>query len=176
MGIGEGFPRRALEHPLLSIVTLVMHLVMDDHHVTVVCAQPSVHGLTDAADFVQGGSVVVGPAKVQHLRDNTARKSDWSSDQPRSDRRSTGLPLDWVDRCRSAFRWGWRAKRKQTKRKACHAFQYLLYLTVLLLLILVTRNVPRVEIMFTSIIVGQQSECLEDQSYLRRTQRKKHTR
>lgn len=76
MGIGEGFPRRALEHPLLSIVTLVSHthLVMDDHHVTVVCAQPSVHGLTDAADFVQGGSVVVGPAKVQHLRDNTARK------------------------------------------------------------------------------------------------------
>lgn len=42
---------------------------MDDHHVVGVRAQPRVHGLADAADLVQGRSVVVGPAKVQHLRD-----------------------------------------------------------------------------------------------------------
>lgn len=63
-------------------------------------------------------------------------------------------------------------KSGMTQRKVCQAFQYLLCLTVLLLLILVTRNVPHVEIIFTSIIIGQQSECLEDQSYSQWTQRK----
>ena len=49
---------------------------MDDHHVTAVCAQPSVHGLTDAADFVQGWCVVVRPTKVQHLRHNKEQQTE----------------------------------------------------------------------------------------------------
>lgn len=65
---GGGVRRRAWEHPLLSAVS-EPHLVVDDHHVVGVRAQPRVHGLADAADLVQGRSVVVGPAKVQHLRD-----------------------------------------------------------------------------------------------------------
>lgn len=52
------------------------HLVVDDHHITAVCTQPGVHGLADAADFVQGGSVVVRPAKVQHLRDHREQQSE----------------------------------------------------------------------------------------------------
>lgn len=52
------------------------HLVVDDHHVVAVRTQPGVHGLADAADFVQGWSVVVRPAKVQHLREDRGRQSD----------------------------------------------------------------------------------------------------
>lgn len=66
-------PRKSMRAPSAASCT---HLVMDDHHVTAVCAQPSVHGLTDAADFVQGRSVVVRPAKVQHLKDNRAQQSE----------------------------------------------------------------------------------------------------
>lgn len=40
---------------------------MYNHHVVAVSTQPGVHGLADAADFVQGWSMVVRPAKVQHL-------------------------------------------------------------------------------------------------------------
>lgn len=46
---------------------LKSHLVVYDHHVVAVRTQPGVHGLADAADLVQGRSVVVRPAKVQHL-------------------------------------------------------------------------------------------------------------
>lgn len=34
--------------------------------------QPGVHGLADAADFVEGRSVVIGPAKVQDLGEQGA--------------------------------------------------------------------------------------------------------
>lgn len=40
---------------------------MYHHHIVTVCAQPGVHGLTDTANLIQGRSVVVWPAKVQHL-------------------------------------------------------------------------------------------------------------
>lgn len=43
------------------------YLVVNDHHIVAFCTQPGVHGLADAAYFVQGRSVVIGPAKVQHL-------------------------------------------------------------------------------------------------------------
>lgn len=92
-----GVPRKSIRAPsAVYCHTLVSHthLVMDDHHVTVVCAQPSVHGLTDAADFVKGGSVVVGPAKVQDLRDNRGQKSERSSGWIKSESRSSDLPLD----------------------------------------------------------------------------------
>lgn len=115
-----GVPKKSMRAPsAVSCHTLVSctHLVMDDDHITAVCAQPSVHGFTDAADFVQGRSVVVRPAKVQHLRDNRAQQSQWSLAQIRSESPPSDLPLDWVDWCRNAFHWGWRAKRKQTNRE-----------------------------------------------------------
>lgn len=34
--------------------------------------QPGVHGLADAADFVEGRSVMIGPAKVQDLGEQGA--------------------------------------------------------------------------------------------------------
>lgn len=52
-----------------SIRTASSNLVVYDHHVVAVRTQPSVHGLADATDFVQGWSMVVRPAKVQHLRE-----------------------------------------------------------------------------------------------------------
>lgn len=52
------------QHPLI----FQSHLVVYDHHVVTVRTQPGVHGLADAADFIQGWSMVVRPAKVQHLR------------------------------------------------------------------------------------------------------------
>lgn len=110
-----GVPRKSIRAPsAVYCHTLVTHthLVMDDHHITVVCTQPSVHGLTDAADFVKGGSVVVGPAKVQHLSDNRGRKSERNSGRIKSESQSCDLPLDWVEWCHNAFHWGWRAKRE----------------------------------------------------------------
>lgn len=60
----------------LSPRRLPPHLVVNHHHVVAVGAQPRVHGLADAADLVQRGSVVVRPAEVQHLREARGRSSD----------------------------------------------------------------------------------------------------
>ena len=58
---------RRLFHLRSTLSSPQSHLVVDHHHVMAVCAQPGVHGLADAADFVQGWGVVVRPAEVQHL-------------------------------------------------------------------------------------------------------------
>ena len=50
---------------------LTANLVVYDHHVVTVGAQPRVHGLTDAADLIQGRSMVVRPAEVQHLEERS---------------------------------------------------------------------------------------------------------
>lgn len=49
---------------------------MQHHNIVAVGIQPSVHGLADAADFVQGRGVVVRPAKVKHLWAHGAKQSD----------------------------------------------------------------------------------------------------
>lgn len=60
---------------------------MYDHNVVAVRTQPGVHGLADAADFVQGWSMVIRPAKVQHLREEGDCQSDWWSWERRGDER-----------------------------------------------------------------------------------------
>lgn len=64
-------PSTACSHWLFLQHLIVFHsyLIVYNHNIVAVRTQPRVHGLTDAADFVQGWSVVVGPAKVQNLRE-----------------------------------------------------------------------------------------------------------
>lgn len=47
--------------------TLKHYLIVQDHHIVTVCIHPRVHSFADAADLIQGWSVMVRPAKIQHL-------------------------------------------------------------------------------------------------------------
>lgn len=127
---GGGVRRRAWEHPLLSAVS-EPHLVVDDHHVVGVRAQPRVHGLADAADLVQGRSVVVGPAKVQHLRDQRRLSVRITVEQyARGEERR-----DWADGFTFGLSWlmsyrfslrlkSWRRRRRKNKANYYRFFRH----------------------------------------------------
>lgn len=69
----EAFSFRREEKPYFSSSS---YLVVQHHHVARVSAQPRVDGLAHAADLVQRRSVMVGPAKLHHLRRARRQKEE----------------------------------------------------------------------------------------------------
>lgn len=79
-----------------------LYLVVQHHYVMAVGVQPSVHGLADAADFVQGRGMVVRPAKVKHLWTHGGKQSDGTGVRERDTTETESL---WNPALTLGFSW-----------------------------------------------------------------------